>query len=141
MVDNKQIVKDCMTAWVNGNESKLRELTADSFRFNNPPEGISPDKEGNIEMANLYHNAFPDLSITFNDWVVEGDNVVVTWTGTGTHKNTFMGVEATNNKVTVDGISLLKIRNGKVIEDHTQFDSAGLLTQIGAIPKTVSTAV
>ncbi len=79
-------------------------------------------------------NAFPDLHYVLDDMVVEGDKVAARHTMIGTHKGEFMGIPATNRKVTVRAISIDRIVGGKFVEEWGMFDTLGLLQQLGAIP-------
>ena len=131
---NRKVVEDYMTAWSNADRGKLDRLLADGFRFTNPPPGITPDKTGAIQMAQQYRAGFPDLKIRFDNWVVQGNNVAVRFHGSGTHRGSFMGVEPSNVKTETGGIAIVTLKDGKVIEDTTEYDALGLMTQIGAIP-------
>jgi predicted ester cyclase len=66
--------------------------------------------------------------------IADGDKVVCLWTAQATHKGTFMGVAPTNKRVTVTGISIFLIVNGKIVEGRTNWDLMGLLTQLGVLP-------
>jgi len=79
-------------------------------------------------------NAFPDLHYILDDMVVEGDKVAARYTMTGTHKGEFMGIPATNRKVTVRAISIDRIVGGKFVEEWGMFDTLSLMRQLGAIP-------
>ncbi|WP_435365858.1 ester cyclase [Haloarchaeobius sp. DYHT-AS-18] len=81
--------------------------------------------------------AFPDLTITFDEEIAEGNKVVTPHTMAGTHKGEFMGVAPTNKKCEVRGISLDEFENGKLVRSESQWDSLGLLRQLGALPETV----
>ena len=131
---NRKVVEDYMIAWANADKPKLERLLADGFRSTNPPPGVSPDKQGAIAMAEQYRAGFPDLKIRFDNWIVQGNNVAVRFHGSGTHKGTFMGVEPSNVRTETGGIAIVKVKDGKVIEDTTEYDALGLMTQIGAIP-------
>jgi predicted ester cyclase len=131
---NRKLVEDYMTAWANADVPKLEHLVSDHVRFTNPPPGITPDRDGAIAMAQQYRAGFPDLKIRFTTWVVQGDNVAVRFVGSGTHKGTFMGIEPTNLKTETGGIAIVKVKDGKVVEDTTEFDALGLFTKLGAIP-------
>jgi steroid delta-isomerase-like uncharacterized protein len=73
----------------------------------------------------------PDLKCTIDDTISEKDKLVVAWTITGTHKGDFLGVPATNRKVTFSGITINQIASGKVIESTVIWDGLGLLEQFG----------
>jgi steroid delta-isomerase-like uncharacterized protein len=79
--------------------------------------------------------AFPDLKFVVDDTVSEKDKLVVAWTLTGTHRETFLGIAATNKKVSVSGITINQIADGKILESTVVWDAVGLLQQIGvALP-------
>lgn len=86
------------------------------------------------EFARLVLAAFPDIRITVEDTISEGDRAVIRWVAEGTHSADFQGVAATGNPIKVRGISIMHFRNGKIVEGWDNWDQLGLLTQIGAIP-------
>src|SRR2546430_1191275 len=110
---NRKTVEEYMNAWAKGDETKLQALLDNGYKFN-PPPGFSGDKQGALEMARQYHTAFPDLRMTYTNWVVQGDSVAVRAVCSGTHKGEFMGIPATNKKADITGIAIVKVRNGKV---------------------------
>ncbi len=75
--------------------------------------------------------AFPDLHVTAEDIIAEGDKVVVRGTISGTHKGEFMGIPATGKEGRVTGISTFRLADGKVCEGWAESDSLGLLIQLG----------
>jgi steroid delta-isomerase-like uncharacterized protein len=74
---------------------------------------------------------FPDLRFTVDDTVSEKDKMVVSWTITGTHKGEFLGLAPTNKKVSVSGITIHEIFNGKILESVAIWDALGLFQQLG----------
>jgi steroid delta-isomerase-like uncharacterized protein len=92
--------------------------------------------EGQKQLVNLYRSAFPDARITIEKQVAEGDTVATRWTGRGTHQGELMGVAPTGNQVTLTGIDISRISEGKIVETWTNYDALGMLQQIGAIPYT-----
>ena len=81
-----------------------------------------------------YRAAFPDLSMTIEHQVAEGDYVVTRWTARGTHQGELMGIPPTGNSVTTSGISIERVADGRIVEDHTEWDALGLMQAVGAIP-------
>jgi len=132
---NRKLVEDYMKAWTKADASTLNRLLDDDFKFNNPPPGITPDKEGAVEMSQMFRTAFPDMTIRVEKWVEQGDDVAFHAIATGTHKGEFMGVDPTNKRATTEIVSIVTVRGGKVVQDITVFDALGLMTQIGAIPE------
>jgi len=86
-----------------------------------------------IQVA-LYLTAFPDLRFTIEDTVCEKEKLVTSWTIAGTHKGEFMGVRPTNKKITIEGISIHYLANGKIIDSSVSWDALGLMRQLGVFP-------
>ena len=78
--------------------------------------------------------AFPDLQVTIEDMVAEGDTVVVRNTWRGTHLGDFMGATAGGRPVTFTGVAIWRIACGKLAERWLYVDRLGLLQQISASP-------
>lgn len=83
----------------------------------------------------MYRTAFPDLVMTIDDLVAAGDKVLVRWTARGTHRGPFLGKPATGRQVTARGISVDTFRNGKIVEEWTQWDALGVLQALGLSPQ------
>jgi predicted ester cyclase len=76
----------------------------------------------------------PDLHLTIEEMVAEGDKVVWRLTGTGPHRGDFMGIPATQRSITVPGIVITRFEGGKWAEDFALWDQLGMLQQLGVIP-------
>ena len=82
----------------------------------------------------MIRNGFPDIRITAEDFVAEGDKVVGRFDAEGTHNGEFFGVPASGKPVKVSGINIMRIADGKIAEHWVQYDIMGMMQQIGAIP-------
>ncbi|MGD2144866.1 MAG: ester cyclase [Anaerolineae bacterium] len=82
----------------------------------------------------MYRTAFPDLQMTVEDQIAEGDKVVNRWTSRGTHKGVLMGIPPTGKQVTLTGIYVARIVGGKIIEEWGNFDALGMMQQLGVVP-------
>jgi steroid delta-isomerase-like uncharacterized protein len=111
------------------------ELFAPDFVGHDPasPEDIR-GPEGVKEFAGMYRNAFPDVQMSVEDQVAEGNMVVTRWIASGTHQGDLMGIAPTGNRVTVAGTSVERIVDGKIEETWDNYDALGMMQQIGAIP-------
>ena len=111
------------------------ELIAPNYIGHDP---VSPEDvhgpEGVKEFASMYRNAFPDVQMSVEDQIAEGDMVVTRWIASGTHQGDFMGIAPSGNRVTVSGTSIERIVNGKIEETWDNYDALGMMQQIGAIP-------
>lgn len=104
-----------------------------ALRDNNSP-GSSVGPEAYRGQVAMYLAAFPDLHIAVEDTVAEKDKLVTSWTIAGTHKGEFLGIRPTNKKVSVEGITIHYLANGKIIDSYVSWDALGLMRQLGALP-------
>jgi steroid delta-isomerase-like uncharacterized protein len=79
-------------------------------------------------------SAFPDIQLTTDDLIAEGDKVVSRWTLHGTHQGELMGIPVTGKQVTQSGTSIFRLDNARVVEVWVYADNLGLMQQLGAIP-------
>ena len=112
----------------------IEELVHDDFVDHTQPQGWPTDRDGLLQLAMYFRNAFPDIQVTFEDVVAEGDTVMHRQTMRGTHKGEFFGIPPTGNRVTMTGSHLWRVKDGKLIEHHANNDDLGMLRQLGAIP-------
>jgi steroid delta-isomerase-like uncharacterized protein len=80
----------------------------------------------------MFTTAFPDAVITVAASLEEDALVASSWTITGTHKGDFQGIAATGRPVTLPGVDMSRVVDGKIAEHWSQFDIIGLMQQLGA---------
>ena len=98
------------------------------------PHGTVMHGSANVkQFVAQYLTAFSRAHSVVEDQVAEGDRVVVRLTFTGTHTGTWMGIPPTGKPVTVKGMALYRLRDGKIVEQWTIGDTLGLLQQLGAV--------
>lgn len=90
--------------------------------------------EGAKRTAAIYRSAFPDLRITIEDQIAEGDKVVTRWTAVGTQDGDLPGFPASGRTSTITGIGIDRIDGGKIVETWGNWDTLGMMQQLGAIP-------
>ncbi len=90
--------------------------------------------EGWKKLANVFLTAFPDIYVSIEETIAEGDKVVASWTCRGTHKGPLKGVAPTGKVVTWKGIAIYRVSDGKIVEAEGLNDALGIMQQIGAIP-------
>jgi len=120
--------------WNSKNLAVLDEMVAPNFVFHNSVQTFY-GPEGFKQFATTYHTAFPEAHFTIEDTIAEGDTVVLRWIARGTHSGELLGIPPTGKQVTVSGITITLLSNGKSVESWGEFDALGMLQQIGAIPK------
>lgn len=121
--------------WNQGNFDELDELVSPDLvsHTNASPEPIR-GPEGIKAFIGGFRAAFPDIRMTVEDQVAEGDTVVNRWTATGTHRGELMGISHTGKQVTVSGITIARYAGGRAVQSWAVADMLGLLQQIGAVP-------
>ncbi len=136
MEENKAIVRRLNDeVWSKGRLEMIDELIAEDFVATvvGAPDQIR-GPQGFREFVVMYREAFPDLRITIDEQIVEGETVVTRWTATGTHEGELMGMAATGKQATTAGINVNRVAGGKLVEGWGLFDQLGLLQQLGAVP-------
>jgi predicted ester cyclase len=117
-----------------GDEAVADEVVhPDFFDHTNPP-GMERSPAGHKAIGRLFRSAFPDLWWQIDDLIAEGDKVVARTTMSGTHRGDFFGIAPTGRTVSMTGVHVFRIHDGKVIEHWGSNDDLSLMRQLGAIP-------
>jgi steroid delta-isomerase-like uncharacterized protein len=114
-------------------EDALAEVYADNVVLHEPDEDVR-GIEGLKQFVSMIRSAIPDLRITLEEDIAEGDKVVSRWRAQGTHQGELMGIAPTSNQVMITGITIHRIEEGKIAEEWENWDALGLMQQIGAVP-------
>jgi steroid delta-isomerase-like uncharacterized protein len=132
---NKAVVSRFLDEVINqGNQAALGELCAVDLAWHGGSVGDYRDLAAFQQGIAPFFTAFPDLAVTTNTLLAEGDTVIARYTWRGTQRGEFFGVPPTGKQVTVAGISTYRIAGGKIAEEWWQEDLLGLMQQLGAIP-------
>jgi len=136
MADNVSLARSLYEAFNKRDFDTLAEYLTPDARITIVGSGDTYDgAEGARRYNVMWADGFPDGQITIDNVVAAGDDVVVEFTGRGTHTGTLATpagpIPATGRAVTLQLCDVLKIRDGKVASQRTYFDSASLLSQLG----------
>jgi steroid delta-isomerase-like uncharacterized protein len=138
---NKMIVRRAIEEVYNqGNLDVIDELVSSDFVAHASSEDIH-GATGMKQFVASLRQAFPDLLMTIQDQVAEGDKVVTRWTARGTHTGAFHGIPPTGKEGSMTGIDIDRVVAGKTVECWTSTDDLGLLQQLGVVPATGHTTV
>ena len=131
--DNKAIVRRLYEeVWNKRRLDVVEELISPSHALNDPiVSGSQTGPELYKRRVVEFTASFPDLRFTIEDMIAEKGKVVVCWTISGTHKGEFMDIPATGRKVSVEGITIHHITNGKILDSYARWDPLGLMRQLG----------
>ena len=136
--DNKALVRRLFEEVLNqGNFAVFDELYAPTFIFHEPAFPQVCTREDDKRWLIESRSAFPDIHITIEDLIAEGDQVVVRFTarGTTTRDTVAPGPHpATSKRYTVSGIAIARVANGQFVEMWHQVDHLGWRQQLGVIP-------
>ena len=133
---NKNVVRRLFEeVWNKGNLQVTDELFAPNYAHHDastPDVGRGPESEK--KRATLYRTAFPDLHLTIEDVIAEGETVMTRWSCRGTHKGDLNGIAPTGKQITISGVTVARVSNGKMAEGYVNWDALGLLQQLGVAP-------
>jgi steroid delta-isomerase-like uncharacterized protein len=133
--ENKALMRRFYEEIGKGNLAVVDELIAADLVEHSPfVPGQAPGRQGTLELFTMIRTVFPDLRITVEDIVAEGDKVVSRGTFSGTHKGEFMGIAPTGKQITVGLIEIVRIVAGKMVEHWNVVDNLGMMQQLGAVP-------
>ena len=131
---NKAIIRRYREAHNQNNMDALNDIVAADLISHSHLPNVPAGREGGKMVHQASLAAFPDGKTTTNDLIAEGDKVVERFTLVGTHKGEFMGIPATGKQITVTGMSIFRIADGKIVEHWGENDAMGLLMQMGVLP-------
>ena len=133
----KAIARAEFEVWSSGELEKLDELVAPDVVHHDPYDPNAADGlEGLKRTIAFNRRAFPDMRITVEDQIAEGDKVVTRWTATMTHDGELAGAPPSGRRVTMTGITVERFEGEKIVEAWRSMDTLGLLRGIGAVPDT-----
>ena len=116
-----------------GNPAVVDELIADNFVDHSPAPNGSPDKAGVKQTIKMFRSAFPDLRVTVEGIMAEGDVVAVRVVSHGTHKGDLMGIAPTGRAVTMNEQHWVRFANGQIVEHWGVEDNLGMMQQLGVV--------
>jgi steroid delta-isomerase-like uncharacterized protein len=131
---NKELVRRYLERTLNeGDAVAFDELT--SIDYVGHMSGVPDfDRATHKQLLASFRAAFPDLRVSVEDLIAEGDRVVNRGTYSGTHRGPFQGIPPTGKPFTVAGINVSRVADGQVKEDWTVIDMLGMLQQLGIVP-------
>jgi predicted ester cyclase len=96
--------------------------------------GVEPGIASIRAFYEAFWTAFPDVRITAEDFVEQGDKLACRFVCRGTHRGPFFGVPPTGKPIELGGMTILAFRGGRCVERWSQADFLSVLRQIGALP-------
>jgi len=131
--DNKAIYREFIETLFNeGRLERLEQLVDPGYVFHDAPPGTPAGPEAIRQVVTIFRSAFPDLKITLEDQIAEGDKVCSRATTRGTHRGAIFGIAPTGRAIAFSGLTLVRVVNGRIAESWVKNDVAGLMHQLRA---------
>jgi steroid delta-isomerase-like uncharacterized protein len=125
---NKELVRRFYREVINEQRvDAIDELLSEDFVHNGEERG----REGQKPAVRMFLDAFPDLRNEIELILAEGELVAAHQRWTGTHEGEFLGIEATNKRVSFESTAVLRIADGQIAQAWDIVDIAGLMSELG----------
>lgn len=133
MTENEMLVlRIAEDIWNGGNLDVCDDVMVEDAPYHGPHmpngHGTRDDWKRAIRM---YRGVFPDSHVTFEEITTCGDRVIGRWAATGTQTGPMPGLEPTGRKISITGITIYRISDGKIIESWEELDLLGMWQQLG----------
>jgi len=113
------------------------EILAEDVRYDGPSSLAPDDVDGPDdvkEYVDVYASAFPDLWYTVERLVPTAEGVAVEWSVTGTHRSEVFGIEGTGEVMTVEGVNLFTVEDGRITAVRSEWDTLEMAQELDAVP-------
>jgi steroid delta-isomerase-like uncharacterized protein len=120
------------TVFNEGRLDQLSELLSPDYVYRDAPPGTPPGRDAIKQVVSMFRAAFPDLHITIEDQIAEGDKVCSRAVTRGTHRSAIFDIPATGKTILMRGITIVRIAGGRVAESWVSNDVMGLMNQLRA---------
>ena len=118
-----------------GDIAGFGDLVADDFVEHQGGPGLPPTREGTLEFFRILRAAFPDMRMTVEDLIANGDKAVARVKVTGTHKGEFLQVPPNGTRVVVQLIDIMWFDGAGLVSEHWGVaDMLSLMQQLGVVP-------
>jgi steroid delta-isomerase-like uncharacterized protein len=132
--ENKAVSRRFHEAIARGDTQTLKELFAPNYVAHFPGVPAPLDAENFNQIVDAFAAGFSESRFDLDDEFAEGDKVVARWTYHAVHNGAFQGIPPTGKQVAMTGITILRLTDGKIVENTVNMDQLGLLQQLGVVP-------
>ncbi len=131
--DNKAFVRHFFKSFSDGDLEATKAMMGGSHVYYFPLADAPMDKGNHSNVQAVFKAAIPDLSFELHDQIAEDDKVASRFTATGTFTNEFQGLPPSGETIEFSGTNVMRIVDGKSLEEWDDFDTMALMGQLGAI--------
>jgi steroid delta-isomerase-like uncharacterized protein len=133
--ENKAVVRRFFEELLSTDNLALAdEILSPDFRFYFAGSPDPMDLKRYKDFLAARRAAFPDRRFAVEDMIAEGDKVSARFTMRGTHNGELRGIAPSGREVTMSGIDIIRLKEGKMVEDKVEVDQLGMMQQLGMIP-------
>jgi steroid delta-isomerase-like uncharacterized protein len=134
--ENKDLARRSWEMLVNEhNRDAIDELYTPDLVWHEPDQDVEGTEEAR-RFLNTYLSAFPDMRVSVEDVIAEGDKAVTRWTIRGTHQGEIEEFgPPTGRQVEIKGITIHRLEGGKIAEEWERYDNLGVMQQLGLAPE------
>ena len=133
--ENKAVFQQFVDGMNNKDIDKIEQIMPPDFVDHDQPPGQKPGPQGRRETMQMFFDSFPDLKVSINQIVAEGDLVSAAMTTEGTQTGVFMGIPASDKKISITEMHMVRVADGKVVEHWGVTDAMGMMQQLGVMPE------
>jgi predicted ester cyclase len=137
MASHREISRRNFDAYTTGDLSGLEDAFTADHAVHDTQNPFAAQQHG-IDVlrgqVEMYRAAFPDLVMTVDEQYEDGDVVINRWTATGTQSGDLPVLPATGRRATVTGILIDRYEGDRIAETWSNWDTLGMLQQLGAVP-------
>ena len=137
--ENKAVVRRLIEAFNDGRLDDGAALLAEGYVYRGPA-GDMHGPQGWKQLAAMYRSAFPDVVLTIDQQIAEGDTVATRFTARGTHRGELASVAPSGRYITLPCLMFTRLVKGIIVEDFEQFDQLGMFQAIGKLPAIAASA-
>jgi predicted ester cyclase len=131
MSEVEEVLRGIYAAINTGDLALLEKFVAPGYvEHSDGFQGVEPFQQ----QVAAFRSAFPDLHVSIDDVLTDGDRFASRTTVTGTHTGDLMGLPPTGQRISVESVDLGRIANGQAQERWGGLNMYSLLTQLGVIP-------
>ena len=135
--ENKALIRRWFQeVWNKGREEAIDEMFAEDGIAHGLADESGQEMRGPTDFKPFFRKfrtAFPDIEVVVEDTVTEGDKVAARCTVRGRHQSDSLGIAATQKPMEISGITIVRVRDGKIVEAWNNFDFMTMFRQLGAL--------
>ena len=133
--ENKELARRSWEIVSEWNPDLIEEFYPPDLVWHEPDQDIRGYEEAR-QFVSTFFDAFPDMNITVEDAIAEGDKVVTRYTIRGTHRGeTEEFGPPTGRQMELEGITIHRIEGGKIVEEWERYDNLSVMQQLGLVPE------